>query len=357
MNSLFSRFGLLAVLVAILLPTNVIAQQEHIVDGDVVFSGDLNTNQNDSVRVINDGIFFNESTVANMSVEGGSQGQNESRSTVTGTFRVTGAGSQGLNYGNTALAEVQNGGRFSNFQSGTVGTFNLTGGNFLNMGTVAEGGTVSAGTFNNNAGASVQTLDQVAGTVHNSGTITGVTLSGTGTFENLSGGLILGSLVMNGGTVDNVGTINNLVYGDGIYNAIGNGSIGNLSLDAGQQFNVNRLATIADTFGVDSIDLAGANLVWNLNGSLGDNLGFLGWDEIFGVEFTNGTQIALFTINWDGGFAEFDIDNFGQTLTFGNYTVIVSMDGITANVVPEPATLAVIGLGLAGLGWARRRRA
>ncbi|MCL2711472.1 MAG: PEP-CTERM sorting domain-containing protein, partial [Planctomycetaceae bacterium] len=38
------------------------------------------------------------------------------------------------------------------------------------------------------------------------------------------------------------------------------------------------------------------------------------------------------------------------------YTIVASMDGVTANVIPEPATLAIVGLGLVGLGWARRQR-
>ena len=93
----------------------------------------------------------------------------------------------------------------------------------------------------------------------------------------------------------------------------------------------------------------------NMNGSLGDNLEFFGWNDIFGVDFTGGEQIALFTVNWDGGSAIFNADNFGQTLTFGNYEIIASMDGVTTSATPEPATLAIIGLGLAGLGLTRRR--
>ena len=160
---------------------------------------------------------------------------------------------------------------------------------------------------------------------------------------------------MNGGTVDNTGWINDLVYGGGTYNATGTGSIGNLSLDAGQQFDVSSLAGITDMFRVGNIDLAGANLVWDLSGSLADNLGFFGWNNIFGVDFTNGEEVALFTINWDGGSAMFNADNFGQMQRFsGGYGIIATMDGVT--ITPEPATLAVIGLGLAGLGLARRRK-
>ncbi|MCL2711065.1 MAG: hypothetical protein FWE95_09315 [Planctomycetaceae bacterium] len=153
--------------------------------------------------------------------------------------------------------------------------------------------------------------------LHNAGTVNRGTISG-GTFMNNAGGIILGSLLMNGGTVNNGGEIANLVYGGGTYNAFGNGSIDNLSLDAEQQFDVNGLAGIAGTFGASSIDLAGADLVWNLNGSLGDNLGFSGWDKIFGVDFIGGEQVAFFTVNWGDGSAVFNANNFGQTLTFGN---------------------------------------
>jgi len=291
MNSLFSRFGLFAVLVALLLlPGNVVAETRTVSEGTVINSS-LGTDMDptDDV-VVNGGQFMNgivgvdERSIADITVNSGS-GRNSSGNTVTGLV-------------------------------------NVLGGEFANDGTV-DRGTVSGGTFMNNAG-----------------------------------GIVLGSLLMNDGTVNNGGTINNLVYGGaGTYNAFGDGSIGKLSLDAGQQFDVNRLAGIADTFGVGSIDLAGANLVWDLDGSLGDNLGFFGWDDIFGVDFIGGEQVALFTVNWDDGSAEFDVDNFGQWQPFGGYEIIASMNGVTINpTVPEPATLAIIGLGLAGLGWARRRR-
>ena len=239
---------------------------------------------------------------------------------------------------------VVNGGQFQNGITGFYGRY------IANI-------TVNSGIGRNGRESVVTGLVNVlGGEFANEGTVASGIVSG-GTFMNNAGGIVLGSLLMNDGKVNNGGTINNFVYGGGgEYEAFGNGNIGNLSLDAGQQFNVNRLAGIANTFGVGSIDLAGADLVWNLNGSLGDNLGFFGWGDIFGVDFTGGEKIALFTVNWDGGSAIFNADNFGQTLTFGNYEIIASTDGVTASATPEPATLVVLGLGLAGLGLVRRRK-
>jgi len=252
MNSLFSRFGLLAVLVAFSLPVNAVAQTHHVV--------------NPGETVINP---FTNAMAATDTVEvNGGQFQN---------------GLDGFATPSIAEITVNSGIGLNQYGSTVTGLVDVLGGEFANAGTVNRG-TISGGTFMNNAS-----------------------------------GIILGSLLMNGGTVNNGGEIANLVYGGGTYNAFANGSIGNLSLDARQQFDVNSLAGIAGTFGASSIDLTGANLVWNLNGSLGDNLGFFGWDDIFGVDFIGGEQVALFTVNWDGESAIFNADNFGQTLTFGNY--------------------------------------
>jgi len=289
MNSQFSRFGLLAVLVALLLSANAVAETRYVTEGTVInsrYSTDMAST--DTVE-INGGTFvngiegFDERSIANITVYSGI-GRNERGSTVTGFVDVRA-------------------------------------GEFANEGTVNRG-----------------------------------TVSGDGVFMNNVGGIILGSLLMNGGTVNNGGVINNLIYGGaGTYNVFSGGSIGNLSLYAERQFDVNGLAGIANTFGVSRIDLAGANLVWNLSGSLGDNLGFFGWGDIFGdVNYVGLEDVALFTVNLGDAFTVFNADNFGQWQSFGGGRIIATMDGVT--VTPEPATLAMVGLGLVGLGWARRRK-
>ena len=71
--------------------------------------------------------------------------------------------------------------------------------------------------------------------------------------------------------------------------------------------------------------------------------------------FAQGVWVPGVTIN-----APFTLDptDFGQTIyvsTDGSHYDVLDFAG-TSTQAPEPASLALVGAGLAGLGWARRRR-
>ncbi len=71
--------------------------------------------------------------------------------------------------------------------------------------------------------------------------------------------------------------------------------------------------------------------------------------------FAQGAWVPGVTIN-----APFTLDptDFGQTIyvsTDGSHYDVLDFAG-TSTQAPEPASLALVGAGLAGLGWARRRR-
>lgn len=81
---------------------------------------------------------------------------------------------------------------------------------------------------------------------------------------------------------------------------------------------------------------------------------------------TNDPEIHYFTIKQANGFALFydltapitsfstDLDAFFSNPGFSHVTFFDT--GSRPPAVPEPASLAILGVGLIGLGWARRRR-
>jgi len=88
-----------------------------------------------------------------------------------------------------------------------------------------------------------------------------------------------------------------------------------------------------------------------------DWFGLASWDNIFGSALVDGWETALFSASWEDGTST-DWLAYGQTWTLSNGNFIAFNDAGMMNaaaVSPEPATLAIVGLGLVGLGLARRR--
>jgi len=219
----------------------------------------------------------------------------------------------------------------------------------------------------------------------------------------------VGTAILNGGIMLNTGRIENLTYKCGYYKGreewwfgyqwgeeyrMWYGSIGTLTL-AGDSTGIDwgivenlqfaddgsgiLTITAASTNGIDiaftnaiqadSVDLDYGNIVIDLTGTVSEGAGFSLLD-IFGAEnvvFDNEENAVI--IHFDiadvfGTLASFTIG--GQTFydagadwsfVYTDRWYGITADGTwVASDVPEPATLAIIGLGLAGLGLARRRR-
>jgi len=75
----------------------------------------------------------------------------------------------------------------------------------------------------------------------------------------------------------------------------------------------------------------------------------------------NATRIALFQNLADLDWGVFDVSFLSENMNFGGESYAIShvtrFDGTPTTTVPEPSTLALFGLGLVGLGMARRRKA
>ena len=308
-------------------------------------------------------------------------------------------------------------GHVNNLDGGHIGTVNLDGSNtssdsFLDLPSlVNDGENAIIDTVNVYGDGRVINLGKIQSlTTHGNGQVSNsafvsigesagyigeLNLNG-GSAKNVGSAAVIGTAFLNGGSIVNSARIDNLTYIQGSYSSTqddfykysyaldgiaeydyaGIGSIGTLTAAGDITGNdwgiVENLQFASDGSGYltisgydffkveETVDLTNANLTWDLS-----NSDISWWTDIQ-------DKASSYSFGLDqlfGGADVFgDFDTFEVMTAYGNFTFadlaargFTYADGVfmwdIESSVPEPATLAIISLGLAGLGLARRRKA
>lgn len=172
------------------------------------------------------------------------------------------------------------------------------------------------------------------------------TATNTATFDGISGSLL-------GYTEDGIEvSVNDLAYSGGAYAGVHYGSGGN-----------NSWVTISLASGgvIDALDFRIGDGYGGPFGS-GHEMNLL-WETFSGHTSTGFGDVYMDRGSYVGwtdvlGFTSIRVAGLDELTEFGNYQAIAIDDlRIESSVVPAPATLFLMGLGLVGLGLARRRKA
>ena len=294
-----------------------------------------------------------------------------------GTANVNGAvvynGCNARGTGFIETANINSGQVYNGYYSGTgsIETANVDGGTLYNG--IAEGSVIylnggsAAVLYEGNGWIGSASLE--GGTVINAGRIDSMTYTG-GTYT----GQITGDVYVYGELVHRTltGTIGTLsLAGDAT--GIDWGVVDNLAFDSNGNGVISVSAFVDDNIGYRGInaghvDFAYGNVSLDLSlfcgtvldlsdvtGPLWENDGFY-LSTLFGATTFSGIEnLSSFKIVLWEDVVEFWILKDGVFETGWSIDAVTGWVSYSSNEVPEPATLAIIGLGLAGLGLARRR--
>jgi hypothetical protein len=165
----------------------------------------------------------------------------------------------------------------------------------------------------------------------------GLTLH-TGLLTSILSGVTTGGTASNPIFLDDSAFFPNPIAGGGSYSGLGDNRGGVATLSG----VVTQFGLTAGTNGTQYLT------AWDLAGAI---IGQVTWNPLSDAAFigidTLGVPIGMISYGNDDLFSGADYEIAGA--------IIMSDDWIWASSVPEPTTILLLGLGLAGLGFARRR--
>jgi len=302
---------------------------------------------------------------------GGGIGTITTASVHDGGILHNGIGGTSGNTGPGARAGV---GGLGGIGTGIIEVANIYGGILYNgdggrgRGTIGAAN-VNGGTLANRAGSTIANATQNGGIINNSGRIDTMTYN-AGTYNATANGTI-GELTVAGDVRgDNWGTVESLVFAS---DAVGTVFFAALAPDMMGQTIVDISEVVFSGLRAGSVNVANGNIALDVTG-LGSNFGET-FTNLFGDEFAMASLFGATGVSGVSGLNSFQVSHGTEWVSiFDNGSFIDNtwsftdtgfawsgawndnwIDG-SDNVVPAPATIVILALGLAGLGLARRRR-